>query len=118
MTDEVKGKNVHEIISDLYKTRTTYVANPVVSQVQNTVTKILANNPRRLAFVLVNISNVSIFISPDGDVSNSKGIILFPGGGSITLKFLDDLELVSHEWYAIATAPNANIYLLETISQR
>lgn len=118
MADKIKGKNVHEIVEELFKTRTTYRVNPTVDKVQNSVTKIMPNNPKRLSFVIVNLSNVSIYISPDGDVSSSKGIILFPNGGTIIMKFTEDLELVASEWYGIANAPNSDIYVLEVVSQR
>lgn len=89
--------------------------NRVVSSVGTTVATILRQSPARVWFLIVNLSPSDIYVAPFPGVSNTKGILLSPAGGSLSLNFLDDMDLVSIEWYAIANSAASNILVEELL---
>lgn len=105
-----------ELTMSIYGIKTTPRINPLVSSVGASVTKIMNNNPNRVSFIIVNLSANIMYISPENDVSSSKGIILAASGGSFIVQWDRDFELVSHEWYCIAGGAASSIYILENIS--
>lgn len=111
------GKNLNQIIESLFGTKTSYRINPITAQVGVTVTKLLANNPKRLSFVITNLSNGTIYLTPDNQPSTTRGIVILPLGGAITAKLQEDFELVAHDWYAVSTLANSPVYVQEVISQ-
>lgn len=99
-----------------YGVRTDSRANPLVTQVGASATKILAYNPRRVGLIVVNNhGSQSIRVAPSKDVSATKGIVLGPSGGAISLTWDRDFELVAQEFYAIASGAATDIYILETM---
>lgn len=110
------AKNLYEITEKLFGTRTSYQINPLVTKVQNTVTPILKADPTRLSVVIVNLGNVSMYISPDNNVSNAAGVLVAPNGGQVTMIMRDDMELLNQAWYAIANAPNTSIFIITVVS--
>ena len=80
-----------------------------------TATKVLNNNPDRLAWTLVNLDTVDeVFVAFDNEVSTSRGIKASAGGGSISLTVDEDGELVTREVVAIASPASASIFIVET----
>lgn len=67
-----------------------------------TSTRVLDNNPRRVAWMLVNISVSQAFFNFDNLVSSSNGIILGAGGGSISVEVDEDGETPAWEGYGIS----------------
>jgi len=114
MTEENKILNVVDISEKLFGVKTTYRINPLVAVLGTVTTRILRLNPKRMAFVLVNLSIRPIYISPNNDVSATNGIILTPNGGAMTVKFNEDIELQTLEWYGVGPVNNLAIFLIET----
>lgn len=105
--------SVAELIQELYKLKTTPVENPVIAAVGTTAVLVLSSNPRRFSFTFINLSSNIIYISPNTEVSATRGIYVAPNGGFLSLNYIDDMELVTHDWYAVATAAASEIYVLE-----
>lgn len=105
-----------DLLQNLYGVKSTYRINKTTGLVQDTVTKIMTANPNRLSFLLVNTSASGIYVSPENDVSSTKGVYLAPLGGSMIMQWDRDFELVASEWFAIATSADSAIYVLENIS--
>lgn len=105
-----------EMIFQLYGIKSHYKKSDAGSTIGVTVDKILANNPNRLSFIIVNLSGNAMYISPNNDVSSTNGIFLAPNGGRAILQWDVDFELVSQEWFAIAAGAGSSYYLLENIS--
>lgn len=110
------SKALYEFLTDEFGVKTTIVENPVVSQVATTVTQVFSSNPNRLALVIINLGAKSVYVAPSRDPSANKGIFLGASGGSMTLKWNEDFELVSHDWHAIAIGAASNVYCLEVVS--
>lgn len=108
---------LHEMINALFGVKTIPRINPEVTQVDIVVTKILPYNPRRLSFVIFNLSGNSVYISPFRSVSATNGIYLAANGGSASLIWDRDFELCCYEWFATAGANDSEIFILENYSE-
>ncbi len=106
-------RTLNELLEAHFGLKTSYRINPEVTQVETTVTKVLSYNPNRLGLVIVNNGTANIFLSPLNTVTLGNGIRLVPAGGSITLKWDVDFELVSSEFFGIADGAASAIYLIE-----
>ena len=106
---------IHKIIYNLYGIRTTEIENPVTDEVSTTATKILQAKPRRVGFLVVNLSSVSVYISMANDPSSNKGILLGANGGALSANWNKDFSLPSREWYGISSSGTAKIYIIEII---
>lgn len=107
--------STNDILTALYGVQTTVSENPETGVVGITPVKILPNNPKRLGLYICNMSANVVYISPNNDVSNTKGVYLAPNGGSVTFKYIDDLSLVTRDFYAVASGAASSIYVLETV---
>ncbi len=108
--------NVDDLLEKQFNVLTTFEINPEVDAVAVTKTRILDNNPRRLSFVLVNLGAVFISISPQSNVSLTRGIYLVPNGGTLSMVWTEDFMMPTFEWWAIANGANANIYVMEVLT--
>jgi len=109
------------VLSDLlrakFHVKTRELINPVVAAVGVAAIPVARNNPDRLAFVMINLSANIVYISPLPGVLATAGIRLDPNGGLISMVWDEDFELVSHEWYGIATAAASAIFVSEVIGE-
>jgi len=105
-----------DLLQGLYGIKTTFRTNPNSSSVGTTAVKLLNNNPNRVSFLVVNMSVNSVWISPEQDVSSTKGIFLASNGGFAVFTWDRDFELVAQEWWIIGSAAATAIYSLENIS--
>ncbi len=110
------GKTLAELLEEHFGVKTSYNDNPEVTQVEVAVTKVFAYNPNRLGLVLINTSAFPILVGYRNDVSVGNGILLVAGGGSLSLIWNEDFELVASEMFAIADGGAATIYTNETVS--
>ncbi len=92
--------------------------NPEVSTVGVTPVTVLRQNPNRVAFTIVNLSAVEVFLRPLQNPSATVGILVGPGGGSLTLDWLEDFDLCGYEWRAVANAAASPVFVLEWLLQR
>lgn len=111
--------NVQELLEQQYGVKTVYETNPLVPQLEASpvITRFLPYNPRRLSFVLVNLSAVYICVGPDSNVSLTRGIYLVPNGGTLSMVWTEDFEMPTFEWYGLANGAAAEIYVLEVLTQ-
>ena len=94
--------------------KTRSVQNPVTINVATTITKILQNNPDRLAYTIVNLGNTALYIAFDNEVSATRGILLVASGGSISLTAENDGELVGYSVFGISATSSNNIFSIVT----
>lgn len=106
-------KSLADLIAEEFKVATTYRINPVNVEVGIAVTAILPTNPKRLAFLIMNLSANNIFIAPDMQVTAARGIFLTPAGGNFSMEWRTDFEAVTLPWYGTAGANNSGIFSLE-----
>jgi len=94
-----------------FKTRA--IENPVTNQVLTTATRILANNPDRFQWLLVNLSGYDIYVAFTREVSSSRGVLVPASGGYMTMHAREDGESVTYEVFAISPGGKAAIYVVE-----
>jgi len=101
-----------------YGIQTAVRINPETDVVNTSPVRVLSNNPNRLSWVIVNLSGSDIWLGFDREVSSTKGLFLASGGSAIATDWRDDFELVGYEVWAIASADNSPIYVLEVVATK
>jgi len=102
-----------DLSRERFKGPTRPVVNPITDTVQTTATKILNNNPDRLAVVIVNLSANRGFIGFDRQVGPTRGIPVEASGGVVTMCLEEDGETVAYEIHAINEVAAGSWYILE-----
>lgn len=109
------GITLHEMLFNLYGVSSHYAINKKESDVDIAMKRIIDNNPNRASFLIVNLSANQIYVSPQNDVSSTKGIYVAPNGGTMLMQWDIDFELVTSEFFAVASANNSSVFILENI---
>lgn len=104
-----------QMLEALFGIRSYLRTNPEVSSVGVSASRILRGNPQRVSIVVFNLSANNVYIAPFNDVSATNGFYIAPNGGSVTMQWDRDFEMLSHEWWGIAPAGASNIYVMENI---
>lgn len=107
--------SLDNLLRSQYGVRTRYISNPLTSAVGVTVTKICPIRPNRVGLTVTNMGATTIYLSPENDVSATKGIILPGGGTTITFRWDIDMHLVASDFYALSSAAGGLIYVLENV---
>lgn len=110
--------NVAELIQKRFGMVTRAQANPLVEECDIARTRILPNNPNRLAWIILNLSANNVFIALDKEVADTHGILLTPNGGSATMIYEEDFEATCWEVFGSASADNSDIFALEVVIDR
>lgn len=105
--------NIVELVEREFGVKVAFVDSLANREVGVNAQVILAQNPRRLAFVIVNLSANNVFVAPRPDVGSDRGIFLSPSGGQLVVNWREDLILPAVEWSGIASGANSDIYVLE-----
>lgn len=93
------------------------VVSPVGATVGVASARLLGQNPNRLAAIIINLSANDIVLAPNRAATLTSGILLAPGGGSMSLLWKRDFDLVGYEWQAIAAAAGSSVFTLEMLTQ-
>lgn len=105
--------STREFIMANYGISTSVDINKTVNEIQNTVTQFLKFDPQRSSFTIQNNSVNNIYVLPDRNVSATRGILLPALTGIFILDWKTDFNLVTAEWFAIATAANSEVTIVE-----
>lgn len=111
-----KTTTLYDLLEANFGVKTSYNLNPLVAQVQVTVTRILNSNPNRLGLLIINAGAVPIDIAPVNTVAVGAGITLTANGGGISFIWDEDFEFLAGEFYAIANGAPSNISVTEIVS--
>lgn len=109
-------KSLAELLAKEYGVKTSYRIDPTGNTAfVNAVQQILATNPKRLGYVVVNMGAEPLFIAPNSQVSSATpyGIQLVANGGIINMVWNEDFEMVSLPWYAMSTAVGTDVFVME-----
>jgi len=108
--------NIDDLIEKEVGVRCAPVVDPLgVGTIGTTVERILPNNPRRIAWTMVNLSTNIVYVNFTNDVSATNGFRIAPAGGALQMHWKEDFHPVSWSWYAVASgaASAVLIYTLE-----
>ena len=108
------------LLMERFKVKTRAVENPqAVTSLGTTAQIILANNPNRLAWVIVNLSANVIYIGFTRTVSATtgaeQGVRLDANGGSAVMIWDEDFQPTSWAIWGIASAINSQLYSYEVV---
>lgn len=106
--------SLSKFIEEKFGQKTRSYQNPEITEVETTVTRVLKNNPDRLAYTFINLGANSVYLAWDRQVADDRGILIASGGGSITLSADEDGELVGYELFGIADTANAACFVVVT----
>lgn len=107
-----------DLLLDRFKLKTSTLVNPLVAAVGIAAIPIALNHPDRVGFVMLNLSANVVYISPLPTVALLVGIRLDANGGTVSFVWDEDFELVSHDWYAIATGAASQVFIMEIIGEK
>lgn len=103
-------------VFDLLRTRygaEIYSLPPEIRVVGTSAVKVLDNDPQRVAYQIINISDYTMYFSYSPDVKGAEnGIPISPKGGSIMSRIDDDFALVTREAYMISPSGSGKIYIV------
>lgn len=103
------------LLLERFKVRTRAVQNPKITSVGTTALEVLANNPNRLGFTIINLSTNVMYAGLSNDVSSTKGIRLAASGGSLTMVWDEDFQMVGWAWWVVASGATSAIYAIEVL---
>ena len=106
---------LQDLLFKQFTVKTRANINPEISTLTGGVDKILSNNPNRLAWIIINLGDDAFYISFERDPSATKGIVLSGGGGSASMLWNEDFDLVGYELFGKGTL-GAKIYVIEILT--
>ena len=80
--------------------------------VGTTAAQVVGSNPDRLGLLILNLSNNTVFVGIENNVSTTNGIRLGANGGSVSFNVTDDGMIQTRTVYGIATGAGSQIYIL------
>jgi hypothetical protein len=107
-----------ELLTKQFGISTRAIENPLVSSVGTSAVKILDNNADRLAWVIINLSSNTLYLSLKSDVSSSKAIVVSPNGGFASMVWDEDFQMTGWEIWGVASGLNSAIYVLEVVATK
>lgn len=99
------------MVSDLYELLTREygagqwrVEEGIIANAGAAPLQFLRQDPRRIAFVFMNLSANALGILPSGNIVAATRQLTVPSGGIAAFNFRDDLVLPGLEWFVLGTA--------------
>ena len=78
---------------------------------------ILRANPDRIAWTIVNLGTVAVYLAHEEVVSTTNGYYLAANGGSLGMVWDEDGELVGFPIWAIASSITPTIFVMVVMAQ-
>lgn len=105
-----------DLLMERFKVRTRAVENPqAVTSLGTTAQVILANNPNRLGWVIVNLSTNIVYLGLTNAVSATRGIRLNANGGLASMVWDEDFQMTGWGIWGVASGAASAIYSLEVV---
>lgn len=106
-----------DLLMERFKVKTRAVENPeALTEAKATAQKILANNPNRLAFLIVNLGAEVCYVGLTDEVEAAvRGICLDASGGSFACIWDEDFQMTGWAWWIIAASGTPAVYAVEVV---
>lgn len=115
MAKQIIG-SLADLLEFRYGVKTTHRINPTGNTViANIVLPILGSNPKRLGYVILNMGDNPCWIAPRDAVADDYGLELVANGGSISMRWNVDFELVTLPWYIVSGLPGTVVFAMEVM---
>jgi len=97
---------VQELIQEHYGTDNIFtLRNPEgIVTASTTAAQIVKNNPNRVAMIVVNLSDVPIYLNNSSTVSSTNGFRISSNGGSFFIEWRLDGAQPSREWWVVSSS--------------
>lgn len=89
--------------------------NHLTATVLTTATQVSIYQPNRILFTAVNLSANIGHLGVSNQVSTTNGILVAAAGGSVTFRFLEDLELTTLAFWALNEVAQGTWWFLELL---
>ena len=87
-------------------------AKSTIIQLGLTIVEVCPNDSERLSLVFVNLGGGVVYLAPDPSVSATRGIVIGPSGGSVSMTERDDTLMPTLQWFGLSTLAATDCYLL------
>ena len=77
--------------------------------------RVIPQNSNRLGWIIINLSTNTVYVGFNNGVSATNGIILVASGGSYSMIWNEDFDVVGYEIWGIASAAASAIKCYEII---
>jgi len=104
-----------DVINDKFGLNTRSITNRLLNTIGVTVAQVLPHDPNRLSWTVINLGANNVYIHSTRDVSATQGILLTPNGGSVTMTWEYDFDLVGYEVWGISAGAGNAIYTIEIV---
>lgn len=91
------------------------VENESYPVAQTTPSVCVMGNGDRVGLTIINLGSNQVNIGILGLVSSASGILLLPGGGSVSMTVRDDFTLPTRGWNMVSQGGTSQLYVLEII---
>lgn len=109
--------NLSQLLEQQFKVKTRTEINKLgVVNVGTTALKLMANNPNRLAWIIINLSVNTLYVALTNDPSSNKGILIGANGGTASMLWNEDFEATGYEIWGVGSASNTYIYIVEVVT--
>ena len=109
-------RSVQELVDERFGVITRPQVNMLTGTVGEAARLVAKNNPSRVAIVIQNTSpSALVAVGFTDEVTLQRGFILNPNG-SISFQMPFDFTIPSYEYWAIANAADASIFVAETLT--
>lgn len=80
-----------------------------------TAALVLRADSGRLAFQIINLGSVAVFLRPRGAPTSTLGIRIGPTGGAYIVNYKDDYTLVTLDWFGVTASGTSTLYTVEEL---
>jgi hypothetical protein len=108
---DITGSAAAELARERFKGTT--VLREHTENVQLDKRAVVQNNPRRVMLTIQNIFATDVYISFNPNATTLSAMILPAYGGTITLLYEEDGEIVTYELYAFTAASDGYLHIWE-----
>ena len=89
--------------------------NPLRSSFTTAQTQMMQHDQQRVTAFIENPSSVTVYVSHLSNPTTTNAIVLAANGGSYTLNFRDDGEMVTLPIFGLTNSGTQTLWLMETI---
>jgi hypothetical protein len=109
-------KTLAELLEQQFGVKTAARINPTGNSIAGlSPVQVAPNNPSRLGLLLMNLSPNNIYAMFDPAPSATRGILLQANGGGFTLVWTDQFDMVTYEWWVLASTAGSQMAIFEVV---
>jgi len=83
--------------------------------ISSTPTRLIGADPKRIALVIVNHGRFALYVGFNEEVADRLGFYVEPDGGSLSLTFIEDKDMVKRNFYACAPDGEVTVWWCEEV---